>query len=282
MPPSDTVVAPRFGSTTVVAPPPAETLFEMKGISKAFGDVVLFEDTSLSVHRGETLSIIGESGCGKSVWLKMMIGLVYADGGEVLFRGDDVMQMDAEGLAKVRRSVGYLFQGGALFDSMSVVDNVGYALREHKNMAEDEIRERVGVCLEKVNLSRRILDQWPAELSGGMRKRVALARAIAVEPEIVLYDEPTQGLDPQSITIIAELISELQRDLDITSVLVTHDMRCAFSVSDRIAMVHDRKFPYVGTPQQLADSEAPDVKEFIEEALEELQAGLHGFDDDDA
>lgn len=269
MAPADTVVAPRFGGT-VVAPAPDEPLFELRGISKAFDDLVLFENTSLTVRRGETLSIIGESGCGKSVWLKMMLGLVPVDSGEILFRGEDVLAMGAGGLARLRRSVGYLFQNGALFDSMTVLDNVGYSLREHTTMGDDQIRDRVITCLEKVNLHRRILDQWPAELSGGMRKRVALARAIAIEPEVVLYDEPTQGLDPQSITIIAELIMELQRDLDITSVLVTHDMRCAFGVSDRIAMVHDRAFPYVGTPEQLAQSTAPAVQEYISEALEEL------------
>jgi len=272
VPPSDTQVAPSAGERTVVTPVPAEPLFEIRGVRKTFGELSLFENTALTVHRGETLSIIGESGCGKSIWLKMMIGLVEVDEGQILFRGDDVTQMDPKSLLGLRRCVGYLFQGGALFDSMTVLDNVGYALREHKQMSEEAIRERVSICLEKVNLSRRILDHWPAELSGGMRKRVALARAIAVEPEVVLYDEPTQGLDPQSITIIAELISELQSDLNITSVLVTHDMRSAFSVSDRIAMVHERGFPYVGTPQQLAGSNAPAVKEFIEEALEELEA----------
>lgn len=285
VPPSDTVVAPSVGSTTVVAPPPAEPLFEMRGISKAFDELVLFSDTSLTIYRGETLSIIGESGCGKSIWLKMMIGLIEPDDGQILFRGDDVMEMDAAQLITLRRNVGYLFQGGALFDSMSVLDNVAYALHEHKKeMGEEEVRERVGTCLEKVNLSRRILDQWPAELSGGMRKRVALARAIAIEPEVVLYDEPTQGLDPQSITFIAELISELQNDLDITSVLVTHDMRCAFSVSDRIAMVEDHGFPHIGAPQELARSEEPSVQEFVAEALEDLgyqPSGNFASDTDD-
>ncbi|MCH9688939.1 MAG: ATP-binding cassette domain-containing protein [Deltaproteobacteria bacterium] len=275
--PADTVVAPPPGGGTVVAPPPEPPVFEMKGVSKAFGDTVLFTDTSLTIRRGETLSIIGESGCGKSIWLKMMIGLIPVDEGSISFHGDDVTQMNAEGLGRVRRRVGYLFQGGALFDSMSVLDNVGYALREHTSMTEEEIRSRVITCIENVNLNRRILDQWPGELSGGMRKRVALARAIAIEPEVVLYDEPTQGLDPQSITIIAELISTLQQDLQITSVLVTHDMRCAFSVSDRIAMVHERGMPYVGTTQQIASSEAPAVREFVSEALEELE-GTEGFE----
>src|SRR5690606_18047257 len=145
---------------------------------------------SLTVRRGETLSIIGESGSGKSILLKMMIGLIPVDEGRILFRGDDVTQRSPEGLGRVRKSVGSLFQAGALFDSMTVLENVGYALREHTQMSQEEIRTRVIDCLEKVNLNRRILDQWPGELSGGMRKRVALARAIAVEPEAVLYDEP--------------------------------------------------------------------------------------------
>ncbi len=279
MPPADTVVAPPPRGGTVVAPAPVAPVFEMQGIAKSFGDTVLFENTSLTVRPGETLSIIGESGCGKSIWLKMMIGLIPVDQGRISFHGEDVTRMKAEGLGQVRRRVGYLFQGGALFDSMSVLDNVGYALREHTSMSEERIRDRVITCLENVNLDRRILHQWPAELSGGMRKRVALARAIAVEPEVVLYDEPTQGLDPQSITIIAELISTLQQDLQITSVLVTHDMRCAFSVSDRIAMVHDHGIPFVGTPQEIASSEAPAVREFVSEALEELQQteGFEGF-----
>jgi phospholipid/cholesterol/gamma-HCH transport system ATP-binding protein len=266
----DTVVTPRLETGTVVGPAPHEPLFELQGIYKAFGEVVLFEDTSLTVRRGETLSIIGESGCGKSVLLKMMIGLVPVDAGKILFRGDDVTQMGSEGLGRLRRSVGYLFQAGALFDSMTVLDNVAYALREHKDMTEEAIRARVIDCLEKVNLDRRILEQWPGELSGGMRKRVALARAIAVQPEVVLYDEPTQGLDPQSITIIAEMISDLQRALDITSVLVTHDMRCALEVSDRIAMVHERSFHFVGTREEMVASDEEVVKEFVVEAMEEI------------
>lgn len=260
-----------MGERTVVAPAPAEALFELQGVHKAFGELVLFEDTSLVVRKGETLSIIGESGSGKSILLKMMIGLVPVDAGKILFHGEDVMEMSSERLAHLRKRVGYVFQAGALFDSMTVLENVGYALREHKGMPDEEIRTRVIECLEKVNLDRRILDQWPGELSGGMRKRVALARAIAVQPEVVLYDEPTQGLDPQSITIIAEMISELQSTLDITSVLVTHDMRCAFSVSHRIAMVHERGIPFVGTPDELMASQEEAVKEFVEEAIEEIR-----------
>jgi phospholipid/cholesterol/gamma-HCH transport system ATP-binding protein len=271
-PPQPPVLSDAHGNTVVPpAPAPTEVLFELQGVHKAFGDLVLFENTSLVVYRGETLSIIGESGTGKSILLKMMIGLIPVDAGKILFCGEDVTQMSSERLGNLRTRVGYVFQAGALFDSMTVVENVGYALREHKDMTEEQIRERAGVCLEKVNLTRRILDHWPGELSGGMRKRVALARAIATQPEVVLYDEPTQGLDPQSITIIAEMISDLQRDLDITSVLVTHDMRCAFSVSDRLAMVHERGFPFVGTPDDFMTTPEEVVREFVDEAIEEIR-----------
>jgi phospholipid/cholesterol/gamma-HCH transport system ATP-binding protein len=282
VPPSDTVVAPapqappsdpgaEARGGTVVAPAPSEALFELRGVSKAFGDNVLFEDTSLIVRRGETLSIIGESGTGKSILLKMMIGLVPVDAGQILFHGEDVTEMDSEALARLRKRVGYVFQSGALFDSMTVVENVGYALREHKDMTPEQIRTRASECLVSVNLDPRILDHWPGELSGGMRKRVALARAIATQPEVVLYDEPTQGLDPQSITIIAQMISELQRTLDITSVLVTHDMRCALGVSDRFAMVHERGIPFVGTTEEFMTSKEEVIKDFVEEAMEEIK-----------
>jgi phospholipid/cholesterol/gamma-HCH transport system ATP-binding protein len=262
------VRASEGGSTTVVAAPP---IWEVRGISKAFGDKVLFRDASLVLHRRETLAIIGESGCGKSVFLKMMIGLVEPDAGHVFYKGKDVAEMTGEELDKMRTNVGYLFQAGALFDSMTVHDNVAYALHEHTKQGDEEIRERVKTCLEMVNLRPTVIDDFPATLSGGMRKRVALARAIALEPEVVLYDEPTQGLDPQSITAIADMITELADRLQITSVLVTHDMRCAFGVCDRIAMMHDHRFEFVGTPKWFLQSEEPVVREFIDEAREDLE-----------
>jgi phospholipid/cholesterol/gamma-HCH transport system ATP-binding protein len=249
----------------------APTLWEVRGLSKAFGDKVLFADASLTLHRRETLAIIGESGCGKSVFLKMMIGLVEPDAGQVLYKGKDIAEMTGEERDAMRTNVGYLFQAGALFDSMTVHDNVAYALREHTKQGDAQIRERVKVCLEMVNLRPTVIDEFPATLSGGMRKRVALARAIALEPEVVLYDEPTQGLDPQSITAIAEMITELAEQLKITSVLVTHDMRCAFGVCDRIAMMHDHKFQFVGTPKWFLQSEEPVVREFIDEARDDLE-----------
>lgn len=257
-------------------PPPAgrawgEELWRLEGVSHGFGDVALFEDASLTVHRGETLAIIGESGCGKSVWLKIMLGLIEPDEGRVLFKGTDLQKMSAVQLEQARQSVGYLFQAGALFDSMTVHDNVAYALYEHTEMPLDLIRNRVIECLEMVGLEARIVDQFPASLSGGMRKRVALARAIAVEPEVVLYDEPTQGLDPQNITRISNMIESLRDRLSITSVLVTHDMRCAFGVCDRIALVHDGKFQYVASPRWFLESEDAPVKEFIDDARGDLE-----------
>ncbi len=253
------------GGTQVAAVP----IFDLRGIHMGF-DQPLFDDASLEIYPGETLAIIGESGCGKSVWLKMMIGLIEPLQGKVMFKGEDVGKMAPADLLRLRRSVGYLFQGSALFDSMTVLDNVSYALREHTDAGDTQMRERVVQCLNWVGLEERILDLHPASLSGGMRKRVALARAIAIQPEVVLYDEPTQGLDPQSITRIAELIVDLKKRLSITSVLVTHDMRAAFGVCDRIALVHDHQYSHVGTPEQFVASREPVVREFIAEALTEI------------
>ena len=256
--------------TTAIAPA-AQPVWQVRGLDKAFGDNVLFRGASLDIRRGETLAIIGESGCGKSIFLKMLIRLLQPDAGEIVFAGRNMADMTLEELDAVRCKVGYLFQSGALFDSMSVHDNIAYALREHTKQSDEQIRARAMQCLEMVNLRTSIIDDYPATLSGGMKKRVALARAIALQPEVVLYDEPTQGLDPQSITIIADMIQDLAERLSITSVLVTHDMRCAFGVCDRIAMVHDERFPYVDTPKWFLESQEPVVKEFIDEAREDLE-----------
>ena len=246
-------------------------LFSARGVGKAFGPNVLFKDASLDVYTGETLAIIGESGSGKSVFLKMLIGLLETDEGEILFKGDRIGDMDSDGLQKLHRQVGYVFQNDALFDSMPIVENVGYAMREHTNASDEEIRARAKVCMEMVGLKQHVLDLYPASLSGGMRKRAALARAIAIEPEVILYDEPTQGLDPQNITRIAEMIEALQRDLQVTSVVVTHDLRTAFGVSNRIVMLDDQRFQYEGTPEEMMMSPETAVREFIDEAMDELR-----------
>lgn len=245
---------------TVVA---AQPIIELDRVSKTFGTNAVYEDMSLSVFPGETLTIIGGSGQGKSVCLKMMIGLLSADEGHVRVAGHDVGALDDEGLRQVRRRVAYVFQGGALFDSMNVLDNIGYALREHTAMSDEEIRERALKCLQLVNLQEDMLAQMPASLSGGQRKRVALARSIAIEPEVILYDEPTTGLDPRNITRIGDMIMKLQKELRVTSVVVTHDMPTAHKVSDRIAMLYEKKFPYVGTTQQMWHSEHREVRDFI-------------------
>lgn len=240
-----------------------EPIIDFRDVTKRFGEHVVYEHMSLSVLPGETLTIIGGSGGGKSVCLKMMIGLLLPDGGQVLFHGASVPDLTEEGLRRVRRKVAYVFQGGALFDSMTVGDNIGYALREHTDWDQARIRHRALECLDMVGLPAPVADQMPASLSGGMKKRVALARSIAIQPEVILYDEPTTGLDPKNIKRIGDMIIKLQRELGVTSVVVTHDMPTAHKVSDRIAMLYQRAFPFVGTADQMWHSTAPEVRDFV-------------------
>ena len=243
--------------------PAAEPLIRMIGIDKAFGDHVVYRDMHLDVPRGQTTTIIGPSGGGKSVCMKMIIGLLRPDRGQVLVDGHDVTRMGEEELRALRRRVAYVFQGGALFDSMTVGDNVAYGLREHTDLPEDAIADRVRACLEMVGLSDAIVDEMPASLSGGMKKRVALARSIAMEPDVILYDEPTTGLDPKNIAVIGDMILKLKAELHVTSLVVTHDMPMAFRVSDRIAMLSDHRFPFVGTPYETATSEVALARAFV-------------------
>ncbi|MCX4244690.1 ABC transporter ATP-binding protein [Paraliomyxa miuraensis] len=240
-----------------------EPIIDFRGVTKRFGEHVVYERMSLSVLPGETLTIIGGSGGGKSVCLKMMIGLLVPDEGQVLFHGTSVPDMPEEGLRQVRRKVAYVFQGGALFDSMTVGENIGYALREHTDWSMARIEQRASECLTMVGLHEGVAEQMPASLSGGMKKRVALARSIAIEPEVILYDEPTTGLDPKNIKRIGDMILKLQRELDVTSVVVTHDMPTARKVSNRIAMLYQRAFPFVGTADEMWHSAAPEVRDFI-------------------
>lgn len=218
---------------------------------------------SLSVRRGETLTIIGGSGQGKSVCLKMMIGLLRPDSGSVRVDGTEVTDLREAGLTAIRRKVAYVFQGGALFDSMNVLDNVVYALREHKALNDAALEARASECLRLVGLSDNLLLTMPASLSGGMRKRVALARSIAMQPEVILYDEPTTGLDPKNIARIGDMIIKLQRELGVTSVVVTHDMPMAFKVSNRVAMLYERAFPFVDTPDNMWNHAPPEVTDFV-------------------
>jgi phospholipid/cholesterol/gamma-HCH transport system ATP-binding protein len=238
-------------------------LISYQGVWKRFGPKVVYENLSLDIEKGEIITIIGGSGSGKSVMLKMLIGLLAPDRGRILFDGVDVIEADDQGLLQVRRRIGMLFQGAALFDSLSVGENVAYGLREHLHLSDQELWGRVAKKLSMVGLEG-VEHMAPADLSGGMKKRVALARAIAVEPEVVLYDEPTTGLDPINATRINQLIQHLNDELHITSIIVTHDMDSAFSVSDRIAMLAGRRIVTVGTVDEIRQSPLREVQDFIQ------------------
>jgi len=244
---------------------PAEPLVRFRHVRKAFGPKVIYTDLSLDLFRGETVTVMGASGSGKSVLLKMLIGLLVPDGGEVVFDGQDVTKMNEEALTEVRRRVAYLFQGAALFDSLSVGENVAYGLREQfwNKMSGDEIAARVAQSLELVGLPG-IQAMRPSDLSGGMRKRVGLARTLALQPEVILYDEPTTGLDPVNTARINHLINGIQRALKLTSVVVTHDMGTAFSVSDRLAMIGRGRILLVGTKEDFRNTKNQTVRDFID------------------
>lgn len=237
-------------------------MIEAKEVTKAFNGRVVLDHLSLNVHRGETLVIIGRSGCGKSVFLKHTIGLVQPDSGSILVDGIDVTTISHSQINQLRMRFGMLFQAAALFDSMTVGENVGFALIEHTDLSDRVIQERVAEALEHVGL-RGIQDLKPAELSGGMKKRVALARAICMRPEILLYDEPTTGLDPIMADQINDLIMELHDKLKVTSIVVTHDMTSAYKIATRIAMMYHGKIIQIGTPDEIRNSSNPVVRQFI-------------------
>jgi len=242
-----------------------EPLVRFRHVRKAFGPKVIFTDLTLDLFRGETVTIMGGSGSGKSVMLKMLIGLLTADGGEILFDGQDVVKMNDEELSNVRRRVAYLFQGAALFDSLTVGENVAYGLREQfwDKMSQDEISARVAQSLELVGLPG-IQPMRPSDLSGGMKKRVGLARTLALQPEVILYDEPTTGLDPVNTARINHLINGIQRALKLTSVVVTHDMGTAFAVSDRLAMIGRGRILLFGSKEDFRNTKNQTVRDFIE------------------
>ena len=238
-------------------------LIEIAHVQKALGPKVVYRDLSLSVERGETLAIIGGSGQGKSVMLKLLIGLIPIDAGEIRFDGEVISGGSERDYASVRQRIAMLFQSGAVFDSLDVYENVAYGLREHMELSEEDIDARVRRALENVGLSE-LRRAWPTELSVGMRKRVGLARAIATHPEVILYDEPTTGLDPIRIKRIAELIVRLSHSLEVTSLVVTHDMESAYEISDRIAMIQDGGIIFSGTVDELRHTDDARVRNFIE------------------
>lgn len=234
----------------------------IEGLKKAFGDNVVLNGVSLEVEEGGTVAVIGQSGTGKSVLLKTVVRLLEPDEGRVEVDGRDVRSLERDDLYELRREVGYVFQFAALFDSMSVFDNVAMGLRRAR-ATESEIRERVAQCLRLVEMEGYDT-RLPAELSGGQRKRIGLARAIATRPKYLLYDEPTTGLDPITTAVIDRLIQRMADELNVTSVVVTHDMRSAYRVANRIAMLYDGRIRFMGTPEEIQASDDPVVRAFVE------------------
>jgi phospholipid/cholesterol/gamma-HCH transport system ATP-binding protein len=242
----------------------AEPFIRFQDVKKSFGPKRLYDGLSLDVFQGEALTIVGGSGVGKSVMLKMLIGLLKADAGSITVDGQEVNRMSEAELSLLRQRIAMLFQGGALFDSLNVEENVAYGLYEHfrDRMSKQEIKQRVAWALELVDLPG-IEHMRPADLSGGMRKRVALARSIAVKPEVVLYDEPTTGLDPINTARVNHLIMGLKERLSITSIVVTHDMKSAFTISDRIAMVASGRVICAAKVDEFRASKDPRVDNFV-------------------
>jgi len=236
-------------------------------VSKRLGRAQVLRGVTLNVAAGESVVIIGRSGTGKSVLLKHVVGLMEPDQGTVRVEGIDVPSLRGKELLTLRKRMGMLFQGGALFDSLSVGDNVGLPLREHTNVGEAQVGLVVKEKLHLVGLEG-VEDMRPSNLSGGMKKRAALARALALNPEIMLYDEPTTGLDPITSDLINRLIRKLQERLKITSIAVTHDMRSAYHIADRIAMLHEGRIHAIGTPAEIQASTDPAVRQFIEGSAE--------------
>ena len=242
-------------------------------VHKAFGEKEVLRGFSLEVHEGETVSVIGGSGTGKSVALTHIVRLLEPDRGEVRVDGLHVGALRDEELYELRRQVGYVFQFAALFDSMTVAENVGMGLRRIPGLTRDAIAARVSECLALVDLAG-FEERYPAQLSGGQRKRAGLARAIATRPKYLLYDEPTTGLDPVTTAVIGGLIERMRRELGVTGVVITHDMQSAFRISDRIAMLYDGKIRAQGTPEEIQASQDPVVRGFVEGRPDLLEVEL--------
>jgi phospholipid/cholesterol/gamma-HCH transport system ATP-binding protein len=239
-----------------------QLLIEIKSLHKSYGALQVLNGVNLGIQRGETITIVGGSGTGKSVLLKLIAGLEKPDQGELVIEQKNIVPLSEQELVPLRKKIGMLFQGAALFDSLSAGENVAYPIREHFHYPEDKIRRIIREKLSLVGLEG-IEEKMPAELSGGMKKRVGLARAIAIDPEIILYDEPTTGLDPANTERINQLIVELQRILQVTSIVVTHDLDSAYTITDRLALLHKGRIVMVGTQKAFRASPIQEVQDFI-------------------
>ena len=242
---------------------PRPPVIELDDVSLAF-DRPILENISLKAAEGETLCIVGESGTGKSTTLKLILRLLLPQTGRVLIDGEDISHISFNEALQVRQKMGMVFQGAALFDSLSVFENVAYPLREHTDMKEDEIEQRVREKLQFVDLTPdEVVEKLPSELSGGMRKRVGIARGMANDPEIMLYDEPTSGLDPLTTGTITRLIMKLQRELSVTSIVVSHDIRSVFRMATNVALLHERRIVFHGSPEEMTANEDPYIRDFL-------------------
>jgi phospholipid/cholesterol/gamma-HCH transport system ATP-binding protein len=237
-------------------------MIEVIDVHKSFGELQVLRGVNLSVEKGESMTVIGGSGSGKSVLLKHIIGLLFPDKGRVIVDGQVLNDLDDYNLNELRKKFGMLFQMAALFDSLTVWENVGFSLKQHTKLSDREIRKVATEKLALVGL-KDIEDKMPVELSGGMKKRVGLARAICMDAAIILYDEPTTGLDPIAADAINDLIVDLRKKLGVTSVSITHDMHSAYKISDRIAMLYKGEILEIGTPEQIKNTENPIVRQFI-------------------
>lgn len=258
----------------MTGPRPNDVLFAVRGLSKAYGGKVVLRDVSFDIARGECFVVMGRSGTGKSVLLRHLNGLERPDAGTVTFDGVELTTLGEAALARIRVRLAMLFQGGALFDSMTVFDNLAFPLREHRRLSEDEIADRVRRELASVGLAG-IEGRMPADLSGGMKKRVALARSLVLEPEVLLFDEPTTGLDPVTSASIGRLIRDTQKSRGMTSVVVTHDIALARGVADRVALLHQGGLRFVGTWEQVDASHDELLRGFVtghEPAADEEEA----------
>ena len=250
---------------TAVADDDAEraAVIELDHVYLAF-DRPILEDVSLAAHEGETICVVGESGTGKSTTLKLILRLLVPDKGRVLIRGDCINDVSFAEALQYRQRMGMVFQGAALFDSMSIYENVAYPLREHTDLSEDEIEARVREKLQFVDLDPdQVIDKLPSELSGGMKQRVGIARGMANNPEIMLYDEPTSGLDPLTTGTITRLIMKLQRELGVTSVVVSHDIRSVFKMATKVALLAERRIVFFGSPEEMAASDDSYIQDFL-------------------